>query len=62
MCMCNVFRLELVVLLMKEDLFTEGCHRHRATLPEQEVNWVEYEEVCCHSGAGVSSLLKGVTV
>ena len=40
---CDVFRIELVVLLMKKELFSEG--RHRMTEQDQ-VNWVEYEEVC----------------
>jgi hypothetical protein len=38
-------RLELVVLLMKEDLFTEGAQRNVMLPQKQEVNWVEYEEV-----------------
>ncbi|KAK7115171.1 chloride channel protein C-like isoform X2 [Littorina saxatilis] len=40
-----ITRMELVVLLMKEDLFSEGRQRHVVTEQEQEVNWVEYEEL-----------------
>ncbi|KAL8619446.1 hypothetical protein ACOMHN_011797 [Nucella lapillus] len=40
-----ITRLELLVLLLKEDLFTEGEHRNRTTPQEREITWVEYEEM-----------------
>ena len=59
---CAVFRIELVVLLMKEDLFTDDCQRQTSRLPEQEVHWVDYEEVRFQTGLGVCFPCKGVTV
>ena len=44
-CVCVMGRLELVVLLKKEDLFTDGEQRSQLSQQEQEINWVEYEEV-----------------
>ncbi|XP_076448834.1 chloride channel protein C-like [Babylonia areolata] len=41
----SITRLELLVLLMKEDLFTEGRHHIRLTPQQREISWVEYEEL-----------------
>ena len=59
---CAVFRIELVVLLMKEDLFTDDCQKQTSRLLEQEVHWVDYEEVRFQTGLGVCFPWKGVTV
>lgn len=40
-----ITRLELMVLLMKEDVFTDREQRNTQPRLQQEVSWVEYEEL-----------------